>query len=102
MNLAASGMLGLDGSPGRGFPSARFSAGARDHDGRVFALSCPMRRPSDPIRVVTALGRFGPQVACNWSDFRVRKQESWSHLRVRCLRMPGACLIRLGARSISS
>lgn len=89
LNPAAQELLGVAGLAWKGMSLCEVLCGHLvGADGRDYAANCPLRRAGDRSSGVTFQGRYGPHVTYDWRDFRIHKQEKWTQLRVRCLRMP--------------
>jgi signal transduction histidine kinase len=93
MNPAACALLGMPDGRWPELSMCELVCGNLEgSEGRNFAVTCPLRKTPCAVPGVTFQGRFGHHVSYEWTGFRIKKQEKWAYLKVRCLRMPTGLL----------
>ncbi|MBI3553394.1 MAG: PAS domain-containing sensor histidine kinase [Elusimicrobia bacterium] len=89
MNAAACALLGVPGGRWPALSLCELLCGNLEGaGGRDFAAACPLRKSPCAVPGVTFAGRYGHHVSYDWTGFRIRKQEKWVYLKLRCMRMP--------------
>lgn len=89
MNAAACSLLGVPDGRWPQLSMCELVCGNLEGaEGKNPAETCPLRKTPCGVPGVTFQGRFGHHVSYEWTGFRIKKQEKWAYLKVRCLRMP--------------
>lgn len=86
LNPAARHMLGLtDSGVGRTLCAVLCGHLAAAGESEC-ASTCRLLRPGSEGEAVTFQGNYGPHEVATWTNFRIRRQSVWKHLRVRCMK----------------